>query len=157
MSTLYPAIIDRLDDWFTSDWYWMLMIAPFSPDTGSQVFVDDISADEATAPGYSRVLVTNKTITSVFPTEMPQYNQDDPDFGAPSGGQVALYLVLYVEVTDDSDSVLAGAWPTNLNLDGTSQVVRFLPQIGPAGDQNPDMTWLLTGQVNHLNLLESSD
>jgi len=153
---LYPAIIYELADWLTADWYFMLLKSPFGPDIATQQFVADIVADEVTAPGYSRVLVTGKAITTSSVTPWGQYIQDDPNFGSPTGGQVATYLALYRKVTNDADSVVAGVWEVGLNLDGSAQVVKFLQQIGYAlNDANPVQAWLLTGEVQHLALLSN--
>lgn len=148
---LWPAALNDIDEWVSGSWKWMLLSSGFVPDPDTQEFVADIVADEVTAGGYVRVAVTTPTVQqtgSGGPT-YPMYLMDNPDFGSPTGGQIATYLVLYREVTNDADSPIIAAWEVALQLDGSAQVIEFVAQPGISTSTNPTKAWLLTGVAQH--------
>lgn len=89
-------------------------------------FVADVNpgANELTGAGYARETLTGKAETLVDASDRVMYDADNPDFGAIAAGETVTGMVVYLEVTNDADSILLGYYeltPTPTN--GTSFLV----------------------------------
>lgn len=105
-------------DWETGGTYKaMLLTSSWEPDPESDVFVADISANEFTHASYARQTIANPARDV---DETISFSCDDIDFGVVSGGEVAAWLAIYEEVTNDSDSPIAAAFVVAYTADGVT-------------------------------------
>ena len=118
--TTFPTGAARLvRDWETGGVYRaMLLQSTWTPDVDVDVFVSDVSPHEFSDASYGRVTATNPARTVNVAARSVVYTADAFAFGVISGGEVAEYLALYAEVTNDSDSPLVAAYLIDYEADG---------------------------------------
>lgn len=97
-----------IDEWrgFGVDDYAALLVDDNYVFDATHEFVDDVSADEIAEAGYARVAITGDTrvISNTFSRIL--YDMDDMDFGNISAGANIGGLIIYRDITDDTDSPL---------------------------------------------------
>lgn len=124
-------------NWETETFRFMLMADTFIPDPSTMVFVDDADpgTNEIVATGYARQDATGQSIQVTLPASptskgLVGYLADNPEFGILDGGAVAVYLVLYEFVTDDTDSILVAAYPGRYEANGADAATYVLSVEG---------------------------
>lgn len=118
------GIADLAENWTTGGTYRaMLLDTGWNPDPSTDVFVDDISANEYAATGYVRQNIAGQVRSVDLPATADDpgfvvYDCTDPSFGVMSGGTIALWVAVYEFVTVDADSPLCVAFQCNYVADG---------------------------------------
>lgn len=125
---LYNRGLDLTGDFESATYKALLVTGAYSPNPDHD-FVSDVVAYELNASGtsYARATLGSKTRTLSDALNRITLDCADPDFGPISTGQSARYMIFYLEVTNDADSILiacldmGGSIPTN----GTSFIVNI--------------------------------
>lgn len=135
-STLYPTgLASAFTDWDAGGTFgWALALTSYTPDLVTDVWLADIAAYEPTDGSYSRQVLTGDVVTIEVPvvsgfTGFVVFDADDPEWTAIAGGESIGWLVLYEDVTDDSDSPLIAAIQASWYTTGTD----FAPALGAGG------------------------
>jgi hypothetical protein len=90
-----------------------------TPDDPDHTFVSDVVADEMSDPSYSRITVGTKTGNQNDTSNKWELDSADWSFGN-LNNETVLYLVTYVEVTNDADSWLLSCHDvSDIATDGT--------------------------------------
>lgn len=113
----YNAGRDEMRNWEVETFKALLVTASYTPDKDHE-FVDDVSANELSGTGYSRATIANPDRSVNTTDDVIVYDCDDVEFGTIDTGETARYMILYMEVNDDSDSPVVawfdiGSQPTN--------------------------------------------
>ena len=100
-------------------------------------FMDDITDDEPSWTGYSRVTLTNIAITANAAEGRAEFDCDDVDFGATMDSSSATLdgVGFCVDVTDDTDSPIVGVVNVTgeATADRTPAATGFTVAIGANG------------------------
>jgi hypothetical protein len=120
---IYFANIDEMWNWDSTNYRWMLLKSPFAPDGSTQEFVDDISTNEFSDASYSRITVGG-TAGPTGTTSLT-WTANDAAFGSLAGSETANYMVLFKQVTNDTDSPLLAAYRINKTSDGSPFTVAW--------------------------------
>jgi hypothetical protein len=120
---VYVEYVSEMWNWDNTNYRWMLLTSPFQPDGSSQIFVDDISANEFSDASYSRVTASGTGGPSG--STSLTWTADDVAFGALVGGETANYLVLFKQETNDTDSPLLVAYRIDRTSDGTAFTIAW--------------------------------
>jgi hypothetical protein len=131
-----PLWWDIEDMLVTPDYAYMLCLATWVPDPTTEVFRDDIVANEMTDGSYpgpvSATFVDvgpGNGVTRSLLTGRWKFITDDPDFGNLVGGEDIGWMVFYANTGVDSTSTLMAAYPIEHTADGSP----FAPRINTAG------------------------
>lgn len=115
-------------NWETGGTYGaMLLTVGYVPDPTAEVNVEDVTAFEFTNGSYSRATCDNPARDIDLVYQRIDYTCDDIDFGTISGGETAAWLVIYEDVTDDSDSPLVASFLVDYTADGITPAVFVAP------------------------------
>jgi hypothetical protein len=131
MASLFHPHLRQLawDEYLTGKTLMILLVGlGHTPDAADE-FVDDIVADEIALAGYTREPLTSVTVTKNTGTNVVTVAADDEYVWASiAAGDVGGFYV-YLDVTDDTDSILLGFYDTiDRETVGASAKVTF-----PAG------------------------
>lgn len=88
-------------------------------------FVDDVSADEMDAVGYARQALANQAVARVDASNRVEFTFDQIDFGDVASGQTAHKVILYVHVTNDTDSYLVAVDDLAANKPTTGDALTY--------------------------------
>lgn len=100
----------------------------FDPDHATVAAILAASAVEITVASYSRQSVTGRTVTQDDTNNNAKYDADNVAYGALESGQTVSAVILYKEVTTDSDS------PPLFFVDGKMDIVAGAPvSAAPTG------------------------
>ena len=107
MTFVYTRGLDELRNWETDTFKCLLVTSGYTPDRDHD-YVDDVvpASNEITGAGYTRQTVANAARTIDDANDRIVYDADDFDFGSIAIGETVAGVVLYREVTNDSDSIL---------------------------------------------------
>lgn len=86
----------------------MLVQSSYTPDVDAHEFVADISASEVTVGGYGRVTCTGETLTRDDANDRQDFSLDNAAFTSLVAGETIGKAVIFVQVTNDADSILLG-------------------------------------------------
>lgn len=114
-------------DWETEPFKAMLLTSSWAPDPTFEVWVDDIVAYEFTDGSYSRATCANTARTIDVAGQRIDYTCDDVAFGVISGGEIAAWMVIYEEVTNDADSPIVAAFVVDYEADGITAATFVAP------------------------------
>jgi hypothetical protein len=127
----FNAGLDRLADWETATYQWMLLTAgTFDPDLATVAAVLAAGA-EVTVTGYVRLAASSKARTVDNTLDQVTYTVADPSWTGLGAGETITAVVLYRTVTNDSDSIPVGQW--DLSPSVATDLADPLTFTSPAG------------------------
>ena len=126
--TSFPTGMDQLMlGWTTGLFRWALATSFYVPNQNVDVYMSSVAPFELLDGSYARVTASGKTRNPVI-VSTPGYvvfDCDDPSFGIISGGELAQWLILFNQVTNDADSTIVAALPVYYLANG-SDVATFI-------------------------------
>lgn len=129
---IYNGGLDRLRDFTTGTFKFLLLKGSgYTPDKDHD-FVAGLTpaSNEVAGAGYSRQTAASKTRTVDDTNNRITYDCADLAFGSIASGETVTGMILYQEVTNDSDSVLIAYYDLT---DTATTGAAFSVAIGAAG------------------------
>lgn len=137
--TLYNTGLDLLggdpDNWSNGGDFRALLLqgSGYTPNR-DDVFVDDLvpGSNEVTGAGYSREVLASLTRTPTPASDRIIYGAADPNFGSIAAGETVTAMVIFLQVTNDADSLLVGWFQISPSVD-SGDIVPFVVNFNPTG------------------------
>lgn len=131
--TMYTRGLDELGDFASGDYRALLLKGSGYTVNRDHDYVSNLTpaSNEVAGSGYAREVLASKTRTIDDTNDRITYDAADPDFGTIATGESVTGMVVFKQVTNDSDSILIAYFP--LTSTDTAAIAPFVVTLGTSG------------------------